>query len=70
MSDTWGSVYQMERDRATGNDPESLRREIERLRTLLHDVETDLRRETVGGWDTSATTLERIADTIHSAINR
>ncbi len=29
MSDVWGTVYQLERDRATGNDPDSLRREID-----------------------------------------
>ncbi len=32
MSDTWGTVYSMERDKATGNDPDSLRAEIRRLR--------------------------------------
>lgn len=32
MSDTWGTVFQLERDRATGSDPESLRREIEQLK--------------------------------------
>jgi hypothetical protein len=32
MSDTWGTVYQMERDRALGNDRDSLLAEIERLR--------------------------------------
>lgn len=31
MSDIWGTVMQLERDRATGNDPASLRREIDRL---------------------------------------
>lgn len=32
----WGTVYQLERDRATGNDPDSLRAEIMRLRELVH----------------------------------
>lgn len=31
MSEVWGSVYAMERDRATGNDPESLRKRIRDL---------------------------------------
>lgn len=29
---TWGTVYSLERDRAIGNDPASLRAEIERLK--------------------------------------
>lgn len=35
MSDTWGTVYQMERDKALGNDAESLRLENARLRAAL-----------------------------------
>ena len=35
---TWGTVYELERDKATGNDPESLRREIERLRAALDQI--------------------------------
>ncbi len=35
MSDVWGTVYQLERDKATGNDPDSLRREIDRLRCMV-----------------------------------
>ena len=35
MSDVWGTVYRLERDKALGNDSESLRREIARLRRLL-----------------------------------
>lgn len=39
MSDVWGTVYQLERDRATGNDPESLRREVERMRAALLNIQ-------------------------------
>jgi hypothetical protein len=36
MSDeTWGTVYRMERDKALGDDPESLRADNERLRAAL-----------------------------------
>lgn len=38
MSDVWGTVYQLERDKSMGNDPESLRREIERLRLGLAGI--------------------------------
>jgi hypothetical protein len=32
MSEVWGTVYQMERDKALGQDADSLRTEIARLR--------------------------------------
>ena len=35
MSDVWGTVFAMERDRATGHDAASLRADIERLRVAL-----------------------------------
>lgn len=38
MSDTRGTVFQLERDRATGNDPDSLRREIARLRAAHENI--------------------------------
>lgn len=38
MSETWGTVYQLERDKALGNDPETLRRENERLRFENEDM--------------------------------
>jgi hypothetical protein len=41
MSEVWGTAYQLERDKATGNDPDSLRREIERLRAALFDISTE-----------------------------
>jgi hypothetical protein len=30
----WGTVYDLERDKAIGNDPKSLRAEIDRLRAI------------------------------------
>lgn len=50
MSDVWGTVYQLERDKATGNDPDSLRRENERLRAEnghLRDVLASAREKLV-----------------------
>jgi ABC-type branched-subunit amino acid transport system permease subunit len=38
MSDTWGTVYQMERDKAMGYDADSLRRKNARLRAALIEV--------------------------------
>ena len=47
MSDVWGTVYQLERDKATGNDPESLRRERDVARDALtakmRQYDTDMR---------------------------
>ncbi len=38
MSDVWGTVYQMERDKATGDDPESCRRLRAALMRLANEV--------------------------------
>lgn len=42
--------------------------ELEHLRRLLGGVEERLRQETASGWDTPATTLDAIADTIGIAL--
>ena len=39
MSEVWGTIFQLERDKATGNDPASLRAEIGRLRAALELIE-------------------------------
>lgn len=35
MSDTWGTVYQMERDKALGQDADSLRKELSATKSVL-----------------------------------
>lgn len=35
MSDVWGTVYQMERDKALGNDADTLRREAVSLKARI-----------------------------------
>ena len=35
-ANVWGTIYQLERDKAVGRDPDSLMREIARLRAVLH----------------------------------
>lgn len=38
----WGTVYQLERDKIIGRDPETLLAEIERLRTTLRLIHRGL----------------------------
>jgi hypothetical protein len=35
----WGTVFELERNKIIGNDPDSLRREIERLRLWIRRIE-------------------------------